>query len=158
MDTPSPSWQRIDADEKFSWLWPPAYDPNSNPPELESIFFLLEPQTDARFLDLACGLGWPTTPLALRGFQVTGLDLSAAMLTRAQESAGQVNARNEWVRGDMRSLPTTWTETFDFVTLTLSEFGCFHDESDNQRVLAEVARVLNKGAAFSLTLLSTVTN
>ncbi len=96
--------------------------------------------------------------MALRGFQVTGLDLSAAMLTRAQESAGQVNARNEWVRGDMRSLPTTWTETFDFVTLTLSEFGCFHDESDNQRVLAEVARVLKKGAAFSLTLLSTVTN
>ena len=150
MDTPSPSWQRIDADEKFSWLWPPAYEPNSNPPELESIFFLLEPQTDARFLDLACGLGWLTIPMALRGFQVTGLDLSAAMLTRAQESAGQVNARNEWVRGDMRSLPTTWTETFDFVTLTLSEFGCFHDESDNQRVLAEVARVLKKGGRFLL--------
>ena len=37
MDNPSPSWQRIYADEEFSWLWPPAYEPGSTPPELESI-------------------------------------------------------------------------------------------------------------------------
>ncbi|MYH60366.1 MAG: class I SAM-dependent methyltransferase, partial [Caldilineaceae bacterium SB0675_bin_29] len=42
------------------------------------------------------------------------------------------------------------TETFDFVTLTLSEFGCFHYEADNQRVLTEVARVLNSGGRFLL--------
>ena len=101
-------------------------------------------------LDLACGLGWLTIPMALRGFQVTGYDLSDAMLTRAQESAEQAKAQIEWVRGDMRSLPANWTATYDFVTLTLSEFGCFQDESDNQRVLAEVARVLKSGGRFLL--------
>ena len=149
MDAPSPSWQRLYADETFSWIWPPAYEPNSNPPELEQILSLLKPHKGARFLDLACGLGWLTIPLALRGFQVTGYDLSDAMLTRAQQSAEQVNAQIEWVRGDMRSLPASWTATFDCVTLTLSEFGCFHD-SDNQRVLAEVARVLKSGGRFLL--------
>lgn len=150
MDAPSPSWQRLYADEEFSWIWPPAYEPNSNPSELESILSLLEPQPGARFLDLACGLGWLTIPMALRGFQVTGYDLSSAMLTNAQESAAQVNAQIEWVRGDMRSLPADWTATFDCVTLTLSEFGCFHDEADNQRVLAEAARVLKSGGRFFL--------
>ena len=150
MDAPVPSWQRLYADETFSWIWPPAYESNSNPPELEQILSLLEAQPGARFLDLACGLGWLTIPIALRGFQVTGYDLSAAMLTRAQESAEQAGAQIEWVRGDMRSLPAGWTETFDFVTLTLSEFGCFQDEADNHRVLAEVARVLKRGGRFLL--------
>lgn len=150
MDNPSPSWQRIYADEEFNWLWPPAYEPGSTPPELESILSLLQPQNGARFLDLACGLGWLTIPMALRGFHVTGYDLSDALLTRAQESAAQAKAEIEWVRGDMRSLPADWAATFDFVTLTLSEFGCFHDESDNQRVLAEAARVLKQGGRFLL--------
>ena len=105
MDVPAPSWQRLYADETFSWIWPPAYEPNSNPPELEQILSLLEPQPGARFLDLACGLGWLTILLALRGFQVTGYDLSDAMLAGAQESAEQADAQLEWVRGDMRSLP-----------------------------------------------------
>ena len=150
MDAPSPSWQRLYADEEFNWIWPPAYEPNSNPPELEEILSLLEPQQGARVLDLACGLGWLTIPMALRGFRVTGYDLSDAMLTCARESAKQADAQIEWVRGDMRSLPASWTATYDFVMLTLSEFGCFHDESDNQRVLAEVARVLKSGGRFIL--------
>ena len=150
MDAPAPSWQRLYADEEFSWIWPPAYEPNSNPPELEQILSLLEAQPRARVLDLACGLGWLTIPMALRGFQVTGYDLSDAMLTRAQESAEQVGAQIEWFRGDMRSLPESWTATFDFITLTLSEFGCFQDEADNHRVLAEVARVLKRGGRFLL--------
>lgn len=150
MDVPSRSWQRIYADEKFSWLWPPAYQPNSNPPELEEILALLAPQPGARILDLACGRGWLTIPMALRGFQMTGYDLSDAMLTSAQESAQQANAQIEWLRGDMRSLPAGWTAAFDAVTLTLSEFGCFDDESDNQRVLAEARRVLRDGGRFLL--------
>ncbi|MXW34218.1 MAG: methyltransferase domain-containing protein [Caldilineaceae bacterium SB0661_bin_32] len=96
MDAPAPSWQRLYADETFSWIWPPAYEPNSNPPELEQILSLLEPQPGARLLDLACGLGWLTIPVALRGFQVTGYDLSEAMLAGAQESAEQADAQLEW--------------------------------------------------------------
>jgi len=150
MDAPAPSWQRLYTDETCSWIWPPAYEPHSNPPELEKILSLLKAQPGARVLDLACGLGWLTIPMALRGFQVTGYDLSAAMLTGAQESAEQADAQVEWVRGDMRSLPASWTATCDFVTLTLSEFGCFQDEADNQQVLAEVARVLKSGGRFLL--------
>lgn len=40
-----------------------------------------------RVLDLGCGTGRHAIPLCERGYEVTGLDRSAAMLTRARESA-----------------------------------------------------------------------
>ena len=146
----SPSWEAMYRDEKYSWFWPPAYDPKSSPYEVESIVSLLGVQPRARLLDLACGQGWLTIPLAQLGFQVTGFDLSAELLTRAEHAADQVGVKIEWTRGDMRDLPNKWTDYFDGVSLTLSEFGCFSDEFDNQRVLDEVARLLRTGGRFLL--------
>ena len=150
MNVSSPSWEAMYADDKFSWFWPPAYDPKSSPPELKSILSLLEPQAGERLLDLACGQGWLTIPLALHGLQVTGFDLSAKLLARGKDAAEQANIEIEWIRGDMRNLPSEWSQTFDFVTFTLSEFGCFSNQSDNQSVLEEVARVLKSGGRYLL--------
>jgi len=148
-DLPS-SWEAMYRDEKHSWFWPPAYDSKSNPPEMEAVVSLLGAQPGAKLLDLACGQGWLTIPLAQCGFHVTGFDLSAALLTRAEQAANQAGVRIEWVRGDMRDLPREWTDCFEYVTLTLSEFGCFGNESENQRVLDEVARVLKAEGRFLL--------
>jgi ubiquinone/menaquinone biosynthesis C-methylase UbiE len=150
MNNTLPSWEAMYADEKFSWFWPPAYEPESDPPELADILSLLDAQPGARMLDLACGRGWLTIPLALHGFQVTGLDLSTALLARAKQATEQAGATIEWVHGDMRHLPAEWRDTFDFVTFTLSEFGCFADQADNQKVLNEVARVLQRNGRFLL--------
>jgi ubiquinone/menaquinone biosynthesis C-methylase UbiE len=138
------------ADERFRWFWPPAFNPHSEPPELASILSLLEPQPSSRLLDLACGQGWLTIPFALHGLQVTGLDLSGTLLNRAKLAAEQAQVDIDWVRGDMRSLPPQWSELFDFVTFTLSEFGCFDNQADNQTVLDEVARVLKEDGRFLL--------
>ena len=146
----SPSWETMYRDEKYSWFWPPAYDARTTPPEIEAIVSLLGAQPGTRLLDLACGQGWLTIPLAQRGFHVTGLDLSAELLQRAGQAADQAGVRIEWVRSDMRHLPAEWTGYFDHVSFTLSEFGCFQDEADNQRVLDEVARVLKTEGRFLL--------
>lgn len=111
---------------------------------------MLGAQPGARMLDLACGLGWLAIPLALRGFRVTGFDLSEALLARAKLAAAQAEAQIDWVRGDMRSLPAEWSDRFDCVTFTLSEFGCFDEPSDNQAVLDEAARALKMGGRFLL--------
>lgn len=149
----TPSWESMYADDKFRWFWPPAFDPHSDPPELASILSLLDAQTGTRLLDLACGQGWLTIPLALHGFQVTGFDLSTTLLNRAKLAAEQVQAQIDWVRGDMRTLPHQWSDMFDFVTFTLSEFGCFSKQADNQAVLNEAARVLKKGGRFLLDII-----
>jgi len=38
-------------------------------------------------LDLCCGIGRHSVPLAERGYQVTGIDLSPVLIARARELA-----------------------------------------------------------------------
>ncbi len=52
-------------------------------------------------LDLACGTGRITIPLAEAGFSVVGLDISEPMLKHAQEKAKKKDVQVEWVQGDM---------------------------------------------------------
>jgi SAM-dependent methyltransferase len=63
-----------------------------------------------RLLDVACGTGNTMLPMIERGYEVTGVDVSAAMLTRAR---GKTGGRARLVRADMRNLPVLGT--FDLV-------------------------------------------
>lgn len=53
-------------------------------------------------LELACGSGQLTIPLALAGLQVTGLDLSDSMMAAAARKAEVAGLDVRFVRGDMR--------------------------------------------------------
>ena len=53
-------------------------------------------------LELACGTGQLTVPIALEGFPTTGLDQSAAMLDVAKKRASTAAASVEFLHGDMR--------------------------------------------------------
>lgn len=55
-----------------------------------------------RMLDVACGTGFSFIPLLDRGFQVTGCDISPAMIEVARAKVGD---RAELVEADMRDLP-----------------------------------------------------
>src|SRR5947208_17095610 len=53
-----------------------------------------------RALDLACGTGTVALALARRGWELTGLDCSPAMLARAAAKPGAAGIA--WLQGDMR--------------------------------------------------------
>ena len=53
-------------------------------------------------LELACGTGQLTVPIALEGFPTVGLDQSSAMLDVAKRRASTAGASVEFVQGDMR--------------------------------------------------------
>ena len=53
-------------------------------------------------LELACGTGQLTVPIALAGFPTTGLDQSTAMLEVAKKRASAAGASVEFLHGDMR--------------------------------------------------------
>src|SRR5690349_18375913 len=55
-------------------------------------------------LDLGCGLGRLTRPLAARAKRVVAVDVSAEMLARAQELNAHLG-NVDWVHGDGRTLP-----------------------------------------------------
>jgi SAM-dependent methyltransferase len=54
-------------------------------------------------LELACGTGQLTIPIALQGLPIVGLDQSGAMLNVARNRASAVNAPVAFVQGDMRN-------------------------------------------------------
>jgi SAM-dependent methyltransferase len=55
-----------------------------------------------RVLDVACGIGRLSIPLAERGYRVTGIDISSMYIQRAGEYAAEAGADARFVEGDMR--------------------------------------------------------
>lgn len=101
-----------------------------------------------RVLDLACGAGRHTRPLADRWWTV-GLDLSAVLLKVAHSAEPDGN----YVRGDMRVLPFA-DRSFDLCVNLFTSFGYFESDAQHLRVLAEVARVMDLGGMFVLDFLN----
>ncbi|NTT84849.1 class I SAM-dependent methyltransferase [Tabrizicola fusiformis] len=98
----------------------------------------------ARVLDLGCGSGHPVAAdLLARGFAVTGLDFSEAMLAiaRATLPAG------DWIAGDMRDLPVDGP--FEAV---IAWDSFFHLTGEEQRALIpRIAACLSPGGWFLFT-------
>ncbi|WP_088286510.1 bifunctional NAD(P)/FAD-dependent oxidoreductase/class I SAM-dependent methyltransferase [Kineosporia sp. A_224] len=73
-----------------------------------------------RALDVGCGEGADAVWLAGRGWQVTGVDISATALERAAGHAAaagpDVTARTTWVRADLRTDPQAAGGGYDLVS------------------------------------------
>ena len=100
----------------------------------------------SRLLDVACGPGNFTAPLAAQlttGSLAVGFDISEPMLTRAvQDNSGP---RTCYVRGDARELPFD-DETFDAVCC----FGALYLIPEPFRVAREMVRVLQPGGRIAI--------
>ena len=114
--------------------------------DAELIRALLDLKPGMAVLDLACGHGRITLELARRGYRMTGLDLSPRSLELAREAAEREELAIDWVRADMREIPTG--SEFDAVVSVFTSFGYFEQEQDNQRVLQGVERALAPGGSF----------
>lgn len=55
-------------------------------------------------IDLACGTGRVTLPLAKEGYKVIGVDLHTGMLERAKAKAAELNLEIEWLQQDCCNL------------------------------------------------------
>ncbi len=93
-------------------------------------------------LDIGCGTGRFTVPVAARVHSTTALDISSTMLEQARETAAEKGVAVDFVVGDMASLPFD-NESFDVV---ISMLALMHvPREDRQSVFSEVARVLRPG-------------
>lgn len=104
-------------------------------------------------LELGCGTGRVTLPLARAGVTMIGMDRSEQMLARARTRIrrGRLGSHAQLVRGDIRHLPFP-----DAVfPLILAPYGILQSllkESDLARTLAAVERVLQSGGLLGLEL------
>ncbi len=66
-----------------------------------------------KILELACGTGNITIPLAQKGYQVTAVDCSKAMIDKAKKKAEDAELQIEFIEHDMRTLSVE--DQFDVV-------------------------------------------
>jgi len=101
----------------------------------------------ARVLDIACGGGRHAVELALRGHEVTGVDLSDEFLEAARTLAAERSARVTWEHREMRDLP--WESTFDGAYCFGNAFA-YLDDDGNAAFVKTVARTLKPGGRFAI--------
>lgn len=123
--------------------------------EKEAQFFFrnllqrLSPAPLSTMLDLACGKGRHSIYLNSKGYDVTGMDLSAESIAHASQFG---NDHLRFKVHDMRdALPE---HQFEYVFNLFTSFGYFDDKQDNLKVLQSVATTLKPGGMFVLDFLN----
>lgn len=105
-------------------------------------FLLGKIHAEDEVLDMGCGTGRFTIPLAERVKSVSGLDLSPMMLATARKKLADRGLEADLREGDMAALPFA-DASFDVV---VSMLALMHiPREDRQQVFREVARVLRPG-------------
>jgi|SRR5580704_16079648 len=96
-------------------------------------------------LDLCCGPGRHSVILAKRGFQVTGVDRTRFLLSKARRHAKSARARVEFIRSDMREFVRP--DAYKLALNLWTSFGYFDDKDEDRLVLRNLFSSLKKGGA-----------
>lgn len=100
--------------------------------------------TGGRVLDLCCGPARHSLILARKGFDVTGVDRSPFLLSKAREAIA--GATVELVESDMRDFVRPGA--FDLALSLFTSFGYFETRAEDLKVLRNVRASLKPGGVF----------
>jgi SAM-dependent methyltransferase len=99
-------------------------------------------------LDSCCGVGRHSIELALRGFRVTGVDITLPYLDAARESAEAFGCAPEFLRADVRAFSRP--SSFDLAINLFRSFGYFDTPEEDFVTLVNIRTSLAPGGAFVL--------
>ncbi len=102
-------------------------------------------ETGGPVLEVACGTGRVTVPLARLGIAVTGLDIRPELLDIARTKSSGLAAR--WVQGDGRTFDLG--ERFRLIFLTGNAFQQFLTNEDQKALLDRARAHLDDGGLFA---------
>jgi ubiquinone/menaquinone biosynthesis C-methylase UbiE len=112
-------------------------------------------QSGGHVLELGCGTGRISLPLARAGVELVGIDRSGPMLDRARARIrrARLTGRVQLVRGDIRTVPFH-AAGFAMVMAPYGILQSLLRERDLAATLNEVRRVLQPGGTFGLELVA----
>jgi glycine/sarcosine N-methyltransferase len=105
-----------------------------------------------RVLDLGCGTGEHSRFLASKGYDVTGIDSSPAMLAKAVEAALPVNLR--FLPGDIADVAALTTGSFEAAICVGNTLPHLTEDSALRRLLGGLRMRLRPGAPLLLQVLN----
>jgi 2-polyprenyl-3-methyl-5-hydroxy-6-metoxy-1,4-benzoquinol methylase len=101
-------------------------------------------------LEIMCGTGLLSIPLAQQGYQVTGLDLAEGMLDEARRKSTQAGVAVKWVTGDCRDFALG--ERYKLIFLPSNSICHLLTRVDLEACLACVKRHLHPQGRFAVTV------
>ncbi len=124
-------------------------------PEIEGLNELFQEHgvsQDGVILDLACGIGRVSIPLAKMGYTMVGVDLSPSYIQRAKEYAEEegVSEKTRFITGDMREVSLVLREYvngFDAVLNMWTSMGYWDEETD-MSILRQCLGLTKPGGVF----------
>ena len=93
---------------------------------------------DAKILELCCGTGRLTIPIAKDGYNICGVDYTLSMLEQAKVKASEVGLGINFIEADIRTL--NLQEKFDLIFMP---FNSIHHLYKNEDLFKTLKRVKN---------------
>lgn len=103
---------------------------------------------DARILELCCGTGRLTLPIAKDGYTISGVDYTASMLDQAKIKASEAGLEIRFMEADIRTL--NLQEKYDFIFIPFNSIHHMYTNADLFKALHVVKNHLNEGGLFLL--------
>ncbi len=97
-------------------------------------------------LELGCGTGRITIPIAEKGVPITGLDIARGMLDRARKKAADKGVDIEWFKADCRDFHLN--QKFSLIIFPFNSLLHFHDRESLEACFDRVKEHLAPGGRF----------
>lgn len=116
-------------------------------PEPQQVLATLGIRPSMEVVDLCCGDGLFTVPLALMSRRVIAIDIDPAMLALARAKVTGTGATNcEFIEGDACAVADLVRRPVDFVLIA----NTFHGVPDKRRLARGIATILNPSGCFAV--------
>lgn len=107
----------------------------------------LAKQLGGTTLEVACGTGLVTIPLAQQDISITGMDIVPAFLAHAQHKSEALGVSIRWFQGDARDFDLH--EQFNFIYMTGNAFQAFLNNTDQSALLQNIRKHLKTDGIFA---------
>lgn len=102
----------------------------------------------ASILELCCGTGRLTIPIAKDGYDISGVDYTPSMLEQAKAKASEAGLEIEFVEADIRALDLR--KKYDFIFIPFNSIHHLYRNEDLFKAFQVVKKHLKPGGLFLL--------
>jgi SAM-dependent methyltransferase len=138
-------WYEEFFDNTYAKVLATQFDASRTARQVDIVKRLLKLRKGQRVLDIPCGMGRLTLPLARMGLRMTGVELAASYVRRARRLAARDSLDVRFIRRDMREID--FDGEFHAAFNWFGSFGYFPDD-ENLAFARRVLRALRPGGRF----------
>ncbi len=119
---------------------------NTNIVDLQFYKRWLPKNKDARILELCCGTGRLTIPIAKDGYNISGVDYTSSMLEQAKVKASEGGLVVEFIEADIRTLDLP--NKYDLIFIPFNSIHHLYKNEDLFKAFNVVKKHLKEGGLF----------